>query len=163
MVFRYAVLALLLPLAACDTLVAETPWDSAPLSEPWPEMLAAVNAVRAEGARCGGQAYAPAGPLVWNARLEQAALRHTTDMMEHDHFDHVGTDGSEPGDRARRAGYEWRIVGENIARFQPTIERVVEDWMESPSHCRQIMDPAFVEMGAAERERYWTQVFGLPR
>ena len=164
MLARCLAVLLLAPLAACDTLVPEAaPWDSAPASEPWTEMLAAVNAVRAAGATCGGERYAPAGPLAWNSRLEQAALDHTLDMVQNDHFAHVGTDGSAPGDRARRAGYQWRIVGENIARFQTDVPEVVEDWVESPGHCRQIMDPGFVEMGAVERDRYWTQVFGLPR
>ena len=152
-----------LALAGCDTAVDEAAPSAAPVGTPWPEMLAAVNAARAEGARCGDEVHPPVGPLSWNGRLEAAALQHTLDMEANDHFAHVGTDGSTPGDRAQRAGYPWHIVGENIARYQPTVEEVVEDWMASPGHCRQIMDPAFVEMGAAERDRYWTQVFGLPR
>lgn len=161
---RLLALLLLAPLAACDSLVpADSPWDSAPASEPWHEMLDAVNAERAAGATCGGERYPAVGPLAWNSRLEQAALEHTMDMVRHEHFDHTGTDGSRPGDRAKRAGYRWRIVGENIARYQRTLDEVVADWMASPGHCRQIMDPGFVEMGAVERDRYWTQVFGLPR
>ena len=164
MTVRLLALLLLAPLAACDTLVpADPPWDSAPASEPWPEMLDAVNAHRAAGATCGAERFAPVGPLAWNGRLEQAALEHTVDMVRNDHFGHVGTDGSEPGDRAQRAGYRWRIVGENIARYQSSLDEVVADWMASPSHCRQIMDRGFVEMGAVERDRYWTQVFGMPR
>ena len=165
MTLRTAALALLTgaALVGCDTVVDAPAPSTAPATVPWTEMLDAVNAVRAEGAQCGGQLYPAAGPLAWNGRLELAALAHTVDMLENDHFAHTGTDGSEPGDRAWRAGYQWRVVGENIARYQSSVERVVEDWMASPSHCRQIMDPTYVEMGAAEQGRYWTQVFGLPR
>ena len=127
-------------------------------------MLDAVNAVRARaGRRAGPSDYAAAGPLVWNDRLEAAAASHTADMAKHEVFTHVGTDGSEVGARATHEGYAWRLVGENIARYQRTVPEVVEDWVKSPSHCRTLMDPRYAEMGAAEQDRYWTQVFGLAR
>lgn len=149
-------------LAGCDTLGVDPPPDPAAVQTPWTEMLDAVNAVRAAPQTCGAERWPATGPLVWNERLEAAALRHTTDMWQHGHFDHTGTDGSRPGDRATAAGYRWRRVGENIARYQTSVEQVVADWLESPSHCRQLMDPRVIEMGAAERSRYWTQVFGTP-
>ena len=126
-------------------------------------MLSAVNAIRAQGGVCGETAFGPAAPLAWDAELELAAILHTQDMAENDHFSHVGTDGSTLGERAESVGYEWVAVGENIARYQSSVSQVIADWMASPSHCRQILDPAFVEMGAAEEDAYWTQVFGLPQ
>ncbi|HEX8386426.1 MAG TPA: CAP domain-containing protein [Rubricoccaceae bacterium] len=150
-------------LVGCDSFGTDAPLDEAPASEPWGEMLDAVNEARTAGQTCGDALYAPAPPLVWNGRLETAAERHTADMVEHAHFDHTGTDGSRPGDRATRAGYSWRVVGENIARGQPTVDEVVSDWVASPGHCRNLMDPRFAEIGAAEQEGYWTQVFGLAR
>lgn len=149
-------------LAGCDTVGTDATHAEAS-QDPWVEMLDAVNAVRAAGQTCGGDAYAPAGPLVWNDRLETAATRHTADMAEHEAFAHRGSDGSEVGERATRAGYSWRLVGENIARFQRTVPEVVQDWVESPGHCRALMDPRYAEMGAAVQDRYWTQVFGLAR
>ncbi len=154
-----AVLALL---AGCDTVGTDSTHVEAS-QDPWVEMLDAVNAVRAAGQTCGGERYAPVAPLVWNDRLEAAATRHTADMVEHGSFAHRGSDGSEVGERATRAGYSWRLLGENIARFQQTVPEVVEDWVESPGHCRALMDARYAEMGAAVQDRYWTQVFGLAR
>ncbi|WP_412067944.1 CAP domain-containing protein [Rubrivirga sp. IMCC43871] len=159
--FRIVLLAAL-ALAACDTtyaiddaLVADAPaWDA---------MLAAVNDARASGAVCGNEAMGPAAPLVWDARLEAAAERHSRDMAENGHFDHTGTDGLSTGARVRRAGYDWRAVGENIARYHQNVDEVVSDWLASPDHCRQMLSPRFVELGAAEEDGYWTQVFGVPR
>ena len=44
------------------------------------------------------------------------------------------------------------------------------DWIKSPSHCANLMNPAYTEMGAAfavnarsEMGVYWTQVFGTRR
>ena len=147
--------------AGCDSLGTDPPPDAASQT-PWTEMLDAVNAVRARPQTCGGERMPAVGPVAWNDRLEAAALRHTLDMEAHSHFDHTGTDGSRPGDRATDAGYRWRLVGENIARYQTDVDQVVGDWVASASHCRQLMDPRVVEMGAAERAWYWTQVFGTP-
>lgn len=158
-----AVLACL-PLSACDGIVDLLPLEPAdPPSAAWGEMLAAVNALRAEGRQCGDEYFAPAEPLVWNGRLEAAARRHTRDMVGHDFFDHVGTDGSTVGDRVSYEGYAWRRVGENIARYQEGVDEVLADWMESDGHCANLMNPTYVEFGAAEQDRYWTQVFGRPR
>ena len=44
-------------------------------------------------------------------------------------------------------------------------------WMESPGHCRNVLNPAFTELGVGYVERpddpsryfdYWTQVFARP-
>jgi len=157
-----ALVALLL-LAGCDTMGVGLPLEPEPGVQAWGEMLAAVNAVRAEGATCGGERLAPAEPLIWDSRLEAAAVEHSADMAENAYFDHRGTDGADTGERVRRAGYDWWAVGENIARHQRTVGEVIADWVASPGHCRQLMDPRFQELGAAEANGYWTQVFGVPR
>lgn len=163
LISRAAALCVLAHLAACDTVGIDTFEEEPPPASTWTEMLDAVNEARAARQSCGGVVFEPAGPLHWDVRLEEAARAHTEDMARHDHFDHVGTDGSRPGDRVRRAGYGWRRVGENIARYQRSVDEVVEDWLESAGHCEQLMDPRFVEMGAIEHGGYWTQVFGAPR
>lgn len=158
-----ALLAAVLVLTGCDTMGIDVPPQPEAGVQAWDEMLGAVNAARAEGATCGPRRMAPAPPLIWDSRLETAAARHSRDMAEHRHFDHRGTDGVDTGERVRRAGYDWRVVGENIARNQRTVAEVVGDWLESPSHCEQLMDPRYLELGAAETNGYWTQVFGVPR
>ena len=160
---RPTLVASLAVLFGCDSVGSELP--SAPEADAaaWTEMLVAVNDVRAAGATCGGEWLAPVKPLVWDARLETAALRHSRDMAAHGAFSHVGSDGLDTGERVRRAGYDWRAVGENIARYQQSIPEVIEDWVASEGHCRQIMSARFVEIGVAEEEGYWTQVFGVPR
>lgn len=149
--------------AGCDTTGIDLPPEPEADAPAWDEMLAAVNAVRAQGATCGEDAMGPAPPLAWDGRLEAAAAHHAADMARHAYIDHTGRDGSDPGDRARRAGYDWRRIGENLARYQQTVDGVVEAWLESPGHCRQLLDPRYVEMGAAEEGYYWAQVFGVPR
>lgn len=135
------------------------------------QILDAVNAVRAAGRACGDQHFDPAPPLRWNATLAEAALEHSKDMATFRYFEHRGSDGSVVGDRALKAGYNWRRIGENIASGTRTPEQAVQGWLDSPGHCSNIMQAAFTEMGAGYAinpnnktgTAYWTQVFGTPR
>ncbi|VXB58459.1 conserved exported hypothetical protein [Massilia sp. 9I] len=134
-------------------------------------ILAGVNAARASARTCGTEHFAPAPPVSWNPRLGEAALGHSRDMAARRYFSHRAKDGSQPADRAARAGYAWQRVGENIAFGQSTPDEAVAGWLDSPGHCANIMNPSFTEMGAAygivaEKRSglvYWTQVFGRPR
>ena len=99
-----------------------------------------------------------------------AALAHATDMATHSLFAHEGRDGSSPADRATRAGYRWRSIGENIASGMTTPEAAVEGWLKSPPHCANLMAPQYTEMGiafavnrASKAGIYWGQLFGTPR
>jgi len=91
-------------------------------------------------------------------------------MATRDYFDHRGPDGSTPASRVTRAGYSWRVVGENIAAGVATPEEAVEGWLQSPAHCENLMDPRFVDMGVAYAVNphnasviLWTQVFAATR
>jgi uncharacterized protein YkwD len=134
------------------------------------EMLALVNQARATPRNCGGQAFDAAPPLAWNATLAGAALGHSKDMAEKHYFNHKEPGGSTPADRATRAGYRWSRISENIASGEHSVAQAVADWLDSPGHCANIMNPALTEMGAAwavnpaneHRTPYWTQMFGLP-
>jgi uncharacterized protein YkwD len=133
-------------------------------------VLALVNQARSQPRRCGSQSFAAARPLTLDARLSRAAAVHAQAMAQGNFMEHEGRDGSTPSDRVSRAGYDWRSVGENIAMGQTTPEQVVADWVKSPEHCANIMEPRFTQMGIAfafdKRSAggvYWAQTFGLPR
>jgi uncharacterized protein YkwD len=142
--------------------------EQAALSE---ELLALVNEARATPRSCGVQAFGAAPPVTWNASLAQAALGHSQDMAAKRYFNHKEPGGSAPADRATRAGYRWKQIGENIASGQRSVAEAVAGWLDSPGHCANIMNPAYTEMGAAyavnpaseNRTLYWTQMFGRPR
>lgn len=135
------------------------------------EILTEVNAARAQARSCGSQPFTAAAPLVWNPSLGEAALAHSRDMATLRYFDHEAVDGSQAAERAVRAGYSWRRIGENIAFGQRSPQAAVASWLDSPGHCANIMNREFTEMGAAygvtpTRQAgiiYWTQVFGTPR
>lgn len=92
-------------------------------------------------------------PLRRDARLEAAAQVHAVQMVIENYFDHVGPTGESPLQRAIAAGYGRAGIGhlgENIAAASGSLATPaasVADWMRSPSHRAQILDPSFRDTG----------------
>lgn len=107
----------------------------------------------------------PVAPLVWNDKLEDAAMGHAKDMAKKDYFSHESKDGRKIVDRIEAAGYTRKgyksyQIGENIAQGQPTIAEVTDGWFKSEGHCFNLMQPGFKEIGVAYYDTYWVQDFG---
>ncbi|MFJ4468208.1 CAP domain-containing protein [Streptomyces sp. NPDC089424] len=100
-----------------------------------------------------------------NAELTDAAQDHSADMASHRKMSHTGSDGSDPGQRITKAGYDWRTYGENVAYGYSSPEQVMDGWMSSPGHKKNILNCAFKEIGVglAQPGNYWTQDFGTAR
>jgi len=133
-------------------------------------VLELVNDARTHQRRCGRKRMSATEPLTLSPVLTRAAAAHAADMARNNFMGHHGTDGSEAGERVRRAGYVWRVVGENVAAGQPDADTVVKAWLDSPGHCENIMNPLFSEMGVAfvaqpqgELRMLWAQEFGTPQ
>jgi uncharacterized protein YkwD len=129
------------------------------------EFLAIVNQARSVNQVCGSTPYAPAPPVSWSENLAMAAYLHSEDMALNNFFSHTGSDGSSAGERISLQGYPWRTYGENIAVGYPTVSSVLQGWLGSEGHCRNLMDPDFTEIGAGyaigpfggnPAARYWT-------
>jgi len=134
------------------------------------EVLAATNAARAQGRKCGDDWMEAAPPLAWNLQLAGAALAHSQDMARQAYFSHVNKQGQQVPQRAEAQGYVWRAIAENISRGQNSAAEAVAGWINSPGHCSNLMNPRLTEMGAGlaihqakHPTAYWTQVFGTPR
>jgi len=145
-------------------------------------ILDAINKARAEVRDCndGRGLVGPSAPLTWNNDLYASAYEHSNDLSVSDTFSHVGSGtvsdvtGSNLGEaslfseRIQANGYSnYKIIGENIAGGQESIELAVEAWLASPAHCTNIMESDFKEVGVAVVSNpnstyrvYWTQSFG---
>lgn len=126
-------------------------------------LLDMVNQVRTNGCNCGNTFMPPVAALVWNDKLARAAYRHSEDMKSNNFFSHTGSDNSSVGERTTLEGYIWSSVGENIAWGQTTEQLVINSWLKSEMHCKNIMNKNFKEMGAGRSDNYWTQVFGVKK
>jgi len=123
-------------------------------------LLQLVNDVRSKGCTCGTTVMPAVGTVVWNDQLAKAAYDHSVDMNTQDYFSHTGLDGSSPGQRITAAGYHWSSYGENIAEGYLTEQIVMNAWLGSEGHCKNIMDGGFKDMGVGREGNYWTQDFG---
>lgn len=145
--------------------------DGAPLPVPGDaallnSVLKRLNDIRANGGRCGGSDFPPSPPLERSSVLDEAARSHAEDMANNSFLAHTGSDGSNPGDRVTRAGYEWRVVAENVAAGQTSADDVAATWLDSAGHCANLMDAKYSETGIAYalnpgdgRDIYWVQVY----
>ncbi len=134
------------------------------------ELWQRVNQARSQARSCGNEQFGAVAPVTYSCTLEGAAERHSGDMADNNFFSHTGSDGLRVSHRVSATGYDWSIVGENIAAGFDEVAGVVNGWLESPGHCRNLMDPRFTEMAvsriltnAADYDNYWTQVFAAPR
>ncbi|MBA8942196.1 CAP domain-containing protein [Streptomyces calvus] len=155
------------PTAAAPKPTTAAPKPSAPASSPAATggtqsssaTARVVELVNAERAKAG------CSPVTVNATLTEAAQKHSEDMAASGSMSHTGSDGSSPGDRITRAGYDWSTYGENVAYGYSTPEQVMAGWMASPGHRENIVNCAFKEIGVglAQPAGYWTQDFGTAR
>ena len=132
------------------------------------QMLDLVNQERAAGAFCADDEFAPAGPLEMDDFLRLSARLHSHDMGTRNYFEHDNLDGVTPTERMRAAGFPGAgPTGENISAGYATAAASVEGLMNSPGHCRNIMNPdyhvvgyGFADVEGSEFGQYWTQNFG---
>jgi uncharacterized protein YkwD len=124
------------------------------------EVLALTNAFRARNG---------VDPLESDARLAAAAEDWSHEMAEGDLFRH-----SDTSEQVEAEGYAWRALGENIAAGYSTPEAVVNGWISSPGHRRNMLSESFEDLGVGyvyqENDggtvaygHYWTQIFGTEK
>lgn len=87
------------------------------------------------------------GPLQYNEELGRAAMRHACDMQANGFFDHHGSDGSNHDQRVQRTGYRPCFSAENLAFGYPQPATVVDGWMHSPGHRRNMLAPQARDFG----------------
>lgn len=149
-----------------------TPTTPAGLTDDLQTLLALVNEVRSKGYNCGSAGtFAATGPLTINSSLTAAAQKHSADLdasktTKDMHVTPVGAVNYTPGmtftKRIEAENYDWGMAGENVAYNYATSKRVMEAWLASPGHCKNIMNPKFTELGLGKAGDYWTQVFATP-
>jgi len=108
-------------------------------------------------------------PLKLQPALTEAARAHSRDLARWDRISHYGSDGSNPWDRVKRAGYSARLAAENVGTGQVTIEEVINGWKASPGHNKNLLLPEAEHMGIAlvqdpktEFKTFWTLVIASP-
>ncbi len=106
-----------------------------------------------------------------NAKLNAAAMAKIDDLFAQQYFEHKSPNGNTPADIIKAQGYEYIVVGENLAlgNFKDD-ETLVQAWMDSPGHRANILNHKYQEIGVAvkkgmfEGNEVWlaVQEFGAP-
>ena len=112
--------------------------------------------------------------LTLNSRLTTAAATYAVNMATEDFFSHFDPDQkTSPADRIHNVGYSWQRCGENIAAGNSDPKATMTQWMNSPGHKANILNPEFTELGVGyfyleddsgevQYKHYWCQVFATP-
>ncbi|MBY0091748.1 hypothetical protein H7S74_24445 [Priestia aryabhattai] len=101
-------------------------------------------------------------PLTLNKKLSDVARTKSKDMMDKGYFDHNSPTYGSPFDMMKQFGIEYTTAGENIAKGQQSPEDVMNAWMNSDGHRKNILNPDFTEIGVGYVKgdtTYWTQQF----
>ena len=107
--------------------------------------------------------------LAESTLLNRVALARVRDIFEKQYLDHVSPTGESYSDVAQRVGYPYKFLSENIeSGFFLTNQKVIDGWMQSPGHRRNLLSGDMEEIGVAVQsgvlhgEKTWiaVQIFG---
>ena len=108
------------------------------------QVLAAINSLRHQHGLVA---------LRLNAHLAATAREHSLSMAEYGYFEHSSPTGSPFWKRVEakypQRGARFWSVGENLAWASPDLsaQHVLELWLSSPAHARNLLTPAWREIG----------------
>ncbi len=99
--------------------------------------------------------------LKLSERLTKAAQKHADDMSKRDYFDHTSLKGTTWDARIRAVGYD-APGAENIAMGYKSAKAVVDSWMDSKPHRKNIETCGLKKLGVGYNSdgRVWVQDFG---
>ncbi|THE08669.1 sporulation protein [Bacillus timonensis] len=99
-------------------------------------------------------------PLKVDLKLSEVARTKSSDMKKNGYFSHTSPTYGSPFDMMKQFGIQYRAAGENIAMGQRSPQEVVNAWMNSEGHRKNILSSNFTHIGVGHVEgNYWTQMF----
>jgi uncharacterized protein YkwD len=110
-----------------------------------------------------------AGPVRMEGRLIDAALRHSMMMARKGKMAHNFGPGTRFKDRIKKAGIRGSAA-ENVGAGYSSIESVVDGWLRSPGHRRNLLNRKLTHIGmaaalnpASKYRTYWTLILARPQ
>jgi hypothetical protein len=82
-----------------------------------------------------------------NTTLIDSATRKAKAMLESNCWSHYCPNGKSPWDFFDEAGYDYVFAGENLAEGFSDTEKLMQAWMNSPTHRANVVNEKFTEMG----------------
>jgi len=99
--------------------------------------------------------------LQLDTKLSSVAQTKSEDMQKNGYFSHTSPTYGSPFDMMRDFGVSYSTAGENIAQGQRTPQEVVNAWMNSEGHRKNILNGNFTHIGVGYEStgNHWTQMF----
>ncbi|MBP2241208.1 putative YkwD family protein [Cytobacillus eiseniae] len=99
--------------------------------------------------------------LSLDVELSKVARTKSADMKAKGYFDHNSPTYGSPFDMMKQFGISYKSAGENIAMGQRSPEEVVNAWMNSEGHRKNILNANYTHLGIGHVAdgNYWTQMF----
>jgi uncharacterized YkwD family protein len=96
-----------------------------------------------------------------DSQLNGVAQKKSLDMQQNNYFSHTSPTYGSPFDMMRDFGVTYKSAGENIAQGQRTPQEVVNAWMNSEGHRKNILSAKFTHIGVGYEGtgKHWTQMF----
>jgi uncharacterized YkwD family protein len=93
--------------------------------------------------------------------LSKMAHEKARDMSANNYFSHTSPTYGPPFDMMKQFGITYNYAGENIAMGQQTPEEVVNAWMNSEGHRKNILNPNYnyIGVGYVAQGNDWVQDF----
>ena len=103
-------------------------------------------------------------PVTLDSTLTNVATIRSEEGARQGYISHRRSDGSNVTAIANNWGVNWRIMGENLGRYQTTPSQLVNMWINSASHRANLVNPSFSRVGVgiartADGNYYFTQIF----
>ncbi|WP_347561129.1 CAP domain-containing protein [Senegalia massiliensis] len=102
--------------------------------------------------------------LIESKSLTNVARYKSKDMITYNYFSHQSPTYGSPFNMLKKFGITYKHAGENLAAGQRTPESVVNSWINSPSHKKNILNKNFTKIGIGYIKDnngypFWTQMF----
>ena len=95
--------------------------------------------------------------------VSKVARLKSEDMANKNYFNHTSPTYGSPFEMLKKFNITYKTAGENIAKGQKTAEAVVNAWMNSEGHRKNILSSSFTHIGVGYATKgstpYWTQMF----
>lgn len=92
-------------------------------------------------------------PLKENQKLNETAQVKLEDMFLNQYFGHYSPSGKGVADLVKDFDYQFLVIAENLALGDfPDDKTLVDDWLASPGHRANILNPHYQEIGVAVKK-----------
>lgn len=104
-------------------------------------------------------------PLLKDEELRDVARAYSDDMLLRRFFDHTTPEGVAFDERIADQYHHrvymvgeniWYAVGYNASKIQRLAKEIVADWLSSPSHRANLLDPDYTHLGVGISARHQT-------